>query len=176
MLFYGAGVIGSLYALRLQEAGHEVSIVARGRRLADLRRHGIVLEEAGTGHRTAARVGVVQQLDPGDAYDLIVVAVRKNQLPPILPELARNLRTPDVLFMLNNAAGPEEAARMLGRGRLLLGFPGRRVAGRPPRPLPRPARLAAEDNLRRAGRAGHPAAGAGGRRVRGGRVPRGREP
>ena len=124
VLFYGAGVIGSLYAVRLQEAGHEVSVVARGRRLADLRRHGIVLEEAGTGHRTAARVGVVQQLDPGDAYDLIVVAVRKNQLPPILPELARNLRTPDVLLMLNNAAGPGEAARMLGRGRLLLGFPG----------------------------------------------------
>ena len=107
VLFYGAGVIGSLYAVRLQEAGHEVSVVARGRRLADLRRHGIVLEEAGTGHRTAARVGVVQQLDPGDAYDLIVVAVRKNQLPPILPELARNLRAPDVLLMLNNAAGPD---------------------------------------------------------------------
>ncbi len=45
ILFYGAGVLGSLYAARLQEAGQEVSILARGQRLADIREHGIVLED-----------------------------------------------------------------------------------------------------------------------------------
>lgn len=49
ILFYGAGVLGSLYAARLQEARQEVSILARGQRLADIREHGIVLEDGDTG-------------------------------------------------------------------------------------------------------------------------------
>ena len=32
ILFYGAGVLGSLFAARLQESGQEVSILARGQR------------------------------------------------------------------------------------------------------------------------------------------------
>lgn len=35
ILFYGAGPRGSMYAVRLQESGHEVSILARGQRLAE---------------------------------------------------------------------------------------------------------------------------------------------
>ena len=48
ILFYGAGVLGSLYAARLQETGQEVSILARGQRLADIREYGIVLEDSET--------------------------------------------------------------------------------------------------------------------------------
>ena len=123
ILFYGAGVLGSLYAARLQEAGHDVSVLARGRRLAELREHGIVLVDALTGERTATRVEVVERLAPEDAYDLVVVIVRKNQLFSVLPALAENGHTPDVLFMLNNASGPREMVDALGRERVLLGFP-----------------------------------------------------
>jgi hypothetical protein len=49
ILVYGAGVLGSLYAARLRSAGHRVSLLARGRRLADLRRYGLALENAITG-------------------------------------------------------------------------------------------------------------------------------
>jgi ketopantoate reductase len=38
ILVYGAGVIGTLYAARLQQEGHQVTILARGSRLADIRR------------------------------------------------------------------------------------------------------------------------------------------
>ena len=41
ILVYGAGVIGTLYAARLQEGGHRVTAVARGQRLADIRRYGL---------------------------------------------------------------------------------------------------------------------------------------
>ncbi|MDQ2831909.1 MAG: hypothetical protein M3Y74_23020, partial [Chloroflexota bacterium] len=44
ILVYGAGVLGSVYAARLHDAGHTVSILARDQRLADLRAHGIVLD------------------------------------------------------------------------------------------------------------------------------------
>jgi 2-dehydropantoate 2-reductase len=124
ILFYGAGVLGSLYAARLQEAGQNVSILARGRRLADIREHGIVLEDGHTGQRTTTRVNVVEQLAPDDAYDLVVVLMRKNQVSAILPVLAANRHTPNVLFMGNNAAGPDEMVQALGRERVLLGFPG----------------------------------------------------
>jgi len=45
LLVYGAGVTGSLFSARLHEAGHDVSLLARGERLAALRRHGVQLAE-----------------------------------------------------------------------------------------------------------------------------------
>ena len=124
ILFYGAGVMGSLYAARLKESGQDVSILARGQRLADIRQHGIVLEDVSTDHITTTCVNVVDRLDPEDAYDLVVVMMPKNHIPEILPTLAANQHTPNVLFMFNNAAGPDEMINALGRERVLLGFPG----------------------------------------------------
>ena len=85
ILLYGAGVIGSLYAARLQDAGQDVSILARGQRLKDIREYGIVLAQAFTNEQTTTHVNVVEQLSPEDAYDLIVVVMRKNQVPAVLP-------------------------------------------------------------------------------------------
>jgi len=39
ILIYGAGPFGSFFAERLVEAGHEVTLLARGKRLEDLRVH-----------------------------------------------------------------------------------------------------------------------------------------
>ena len=124
ILFYGAGVIGSLYAARLKDSGQNVSILARGQRLADIRKYGIVLKDVNTGNETSTSVNVVEQLDPEDAYDLVVVMMPKNHIPEILPILAANQHTPNVLFMVNNAAGPDEMINALGRERVLTGFPG----------------------------------------------------
>lgn len=121
---YGAGVLGSLYAARLQQSGCNVSILARGQRLADIREHGIILEDARTGQRTSTHVNVVEHLSPEDAYDLVVVLMRRNQVAAVLPVLTANRRTHNVLFMVNNAAGPDEFIRTVGRERILLGFPG----------------------------------------------------
>lgn len=123
ILVYGAGVQGSVYAARLRDAGHHVALLARGPRLADLRDRGVVLEDA-TGRRTTTRVDLVECLAPDDAYDLVAVPVRKNQVAAVLPALAANRHTPNVLFMQNNAAGAGEMAAALGRERVLLGFPG----------------------------------------------------
>ena len=123
ILIYGAGVLGSLYAFKLQEAGHDVSLLARGQRLADLRQHGLVMEDMFTGVRTTLAINVVEGLLPGEAYDLVVVMMGKHQVGGVLPALAANGATPDVLFMGNNAAGPGEMVAALGPERVLLGFP-----------------------------------------------------
>jgi len=123
MLVYGAGPLGSVFAAQLCQGGHDIAILARGQRLADLREHGIVLQDVVTGQQTVTRARVVEELTPEDAYDLVLVIMRKNNALDILPILAANQHTPNILFLMNNAAGPDALAQALGRERVLVGFP-----------------------------------------------------
>jgi 2-dehydropantoate 2-reductase len=123
VLVYGAGPLGSLFAARLQEGGHQVSLLARGQRLTDLREHGIVLVDYQTGEKSVTHVQLVERLDPEDAYDLVLVIMRKNKAVEILSVLAANRHTPNVLFLMNNAAGPGELVTSLGQERVMMGFP-----------------------------------------------------
>ncbi len=123
ILVYGAGPLGSVFAARLQQGDNEVSILARGQRLAEVRHHGIVLVDAQTGEETVTSVNTVEELAPGDAYDLVLVVMRKNHALQILPVLAANQHTPNVLFLMNNAAGPSALVDALGKERVLMGFP-----------------------------------------------------
>jgi 2-dehydropantoate 2-reductase len=115
ILVYGAGPLGSLFAARLQEGGNDVSILARGQRLVDLREHGIVLRDVRTDQQTITPVKTVEELGPNDAYDLVLVIMRKNHALEILPVLRANRHTPNVLFLMNNAAGPGELVAALGK-------------------------------------------------------------
>jgi 2-dehydropantoate 2-reductase len=49
--------------------------------------------------------------------------MRKNRALEILTILAANQHTPDILFLMNNAAGPGELVQALGAERVLMGFP-----------------------------------------------------
>jgi 2-dehydropantoate 2-reductase len=124
ILFYGAGVIGSLYAARLKDSGQDVSILARGDRLAAIKEHGIVLEDVQSGRRTETPVNVVERLSPEDSYDLVVVCVGKHQLSSVLPALEENHLVRNILFMLNSAEGLEKLFGPVGKERVLGGFPG----------------------------------------------------
>ena len=127
ILVQGAGVVGSFNAARLTDAGQDVTLLARGRRLDDLRAHGVVLEDFRSGRRTTTEVPLVDRLGSEDAYDLAIVVVRRNQIPSILPALAQNHHIPSVLFLGNNAAGQQEMIEALGEQRVLIGMPN--VAG-----------------------------------------------
>ena len=119
LLVYGAGVTGSLFAARMHESGHDVSLLARGERVAALRRHGVQLAEADSPAVRRVPVPVVDH--PAGAYDLIVVFVRTHQADAVLESLA-GLEA-DVLFALNWAAGPEPLGAVIGPERVLLSFP-----------------------------------------------------
>ena len=123
ILVYGAGPLGSLLAARLHEAGHDVAILARGERLAQIKDRGIVLEDEETGRQEVAHVPVVEALDPEDRYDLVMVVMRHNHVDAILPTLAANRHVPTVLFMMNNTHGAGPLVDALGAQRVLLGFP-----------------------------------------------------
>lgn len=119
ILVVGAGVIGSVYAARLLEAGHAVTLCARGRRLAELRDGGLILENAETGRRTAHEVSAVPTPDDV-ACDLVLVAVRRDQMVGTLPLLT--ILDADVMFFGNAAGLTEALGRALGN-RTLFGFP-----------------------------------------------------
>jgi 2-dehydropantoate 2-reductase len=124
ILVYGAGVQGSLYAARLAEAGHDITLLARGARLEMLSARGVVLEEALTGRRTIARVPLTASLEPDSVYDLAMVAVRRDQVDDILPVIAAARQVPTVLFMHNHAGGSSALLDAVGAERVVLGFPG----------------------------------------------------
>ena len=122
ILVFGAGVIGSVYAGKLQQAGHEVVVLARGSRLADLQEHGLVLEDAKSGHRDVLAVPAFSGIPAGDRYDLVIVPVRSEQLSGTLPILTAMTDRSDVLFFGNTIGREAELTDALG-DRALFGFP-----------------------------------------------------
>jgi 2-dehydropantoate 2-reductase len=122
VLIFGAGIIGSVYAGKLLQAGHEVVVLARGDRLSDLQAHGLVLQDAESGDRTVLTVPVVSKVAVGDRYDLVLVAVRSEQVDSTLPVLVAMTDGSDVLFFGNTTGRQPELTAALGN-RALFGFP-----------------------------------------------------
>ena len=124
ILVYGAGVQGSLYAARLAESGHDVTLLARGVRFTELRQRGIMLEDVLTGLTTTTVLPFVERLESGDAFDIVLIPVRREQVESVLPVLAAAKKVPVFCFMHNHAGGSTSLAKAVGVDRVLLGFPG----------------------------------------------------
>jgi len=124
ILVYGAGVIGSIYAAKLKDAGNTVSILARGENASELKKKGIILEEAFNKKRTVTKVEVVGSLIPQDTYDVIIIAVRGNQLESVLPDIAKNRYAKQIVFLLSIPQGIGLIAKQVGKERVVIGFPG----------------------------------------------------
>ncbi len=121
ILIYGAGVIGSLYAAYLAESGYSISVLARGKRLEDLKQNGLRYFRRGETRR--ADVTILETLQPGDRYDYIFLTVREEQLRCALAQLNGNI-SPTIVTMANTIAPYAELDRLCGKGRLLPAFPG----------------------------------------------------
>jgi 2-dehydropantoate 2-reductase len=122
ILVVGAGVIGSVYACKLVDAGHDVTIVAREERLTNLRTFGLVIENAESGVRSEVAVSAVSAPDPALEYDLVLVSVRSEQLASTLPLLTSMTDGSDVLFFGNTGGRNADLVRVLG-SRAVFGFP-----------------------------------------------------
>ena len=122
ILVLGAGVIGSVYAGKLLQAGHDVVLLARGTRLVDLQTHGLILEDAQTGDRSVLPVAAVSEPVADDHFDLVLVSVRAEQLVSTLPVLTGLTDGSDVLFFGNTGNRQAELRAALGE-RVVFGFP-----------------------------------------------------
>lgn len=124
ILVFGAGVIGSLYAAKLAAAGNQVTLFARGRRLAELQDAGLRWLVAGA--EQVADVEITGELG-GGPFDMILVAVRYEQADEALQAVAAAQFSPDVPMvgtMINAPAPYEQWSSILGPVRLVAAFPG----------------------------------------------------
>lgn len=98
----GAGAIGGLVATRLLAAGETVSLLARGPSVGAIRARGLELIEP-TGGTLRARPAAVSD-DPAElgAQDVVVVAVKAQQLGDVAPAVARLLGKASVVLPLQN--------------------------------------------------------------------------
>lgn len=83
---FGAGAIGGYMAGRLAAAGEDVTLVARGAKLAAIRRDGLrLIEEDG---ETVTRPACTD--DPAEAgvQDYVVLAMKAHSVPAVAPRLA----------------------------------------------------------------------------------------
>ena len=124
ILFFGAGPLGSVYAHLLHEKGRNVTVLAREERYDWLKKNGLVLLNEITGQKDVSHVSVVNELKPEDEYDLAIVLIRKNKLPPVFEVLSASSGVKNILFMGNNALGFDEYVKRLPVEKVLFGFPG----------------------------------------------------
>ena len=121
VLVVGAGVIGQIYAGRLMQAGHDVTILARGTTADVLAEHGISLRTDGRSCRVRPRVS--RDVGGEAAWEMILVAVRRDQVAGVLPLVAK-LPARRVVFMLNQSLGLDRVCEQAGAERAVLAFPG----------------------------------------------------
>jgi 2-dehydropantoate 2-reductase len=114
----GPGGIGSTFASQLAQAGHEVTVVARGKRLEQLRQSEAIVSTSGK--RASVRVSAA--LDTTTAWDLVLVTVLASQVDAVLPALTESAAK-TVMFMFNTFEPLDRLRDAVGAARFAFGFP-----------------------------------------------------
>lgn len=83
---YGAGASGGHFAVRLALAGHQVSVIARGRHLAAIRESGLHLKMGA--ETLSAKVAASDTPADFGEQDAVIVAAKATALPGIAPHIA----------------------------------------------------------------------------------------
>lgn len=100
-LVFGAGVLGCNLANNLFRAGKDVTLLARGAWVEEIRSNGLRIKNSLSRRTAVSPVPVAAELSPEDAYDVIFVAVRYTQIETIL-ETLRASRAKTIIFVGNN--------------------------------------------------------------------------
>lgn len=119
ILIFGAGIVGSIYALRFAQSGLDVTLLARGKRLETLQKNGLGYNDHGTIKQMSIKT--IGKLEDDDIYDFIFVPVRFDQAESALSAIKNNRS--QTIVTLTNTIGYESWLDIVG-DRLLPGFPG----------------------------------------------------
>ena len=120
----GCGAMGSVYAALLGAAGHDVwAIDAWREHVEAIKANGLRLEGA-SGDRTV-RVHATTDAAQAGVCDLVIIATKAMHVEAAA-QSARALLGPDtlVLSIQNGLGGPDTAAKVLGRERVMVGVVG----------------------------------------------------
>jgi 2-dehydropantoate 2-reductase len=123
----GAGVQGTVFAVRLALAGHQVTLVSQPDRATELRHRGATIQNAETLRICTQVLPVLEKLPPDFPADICLVTVRREQIESVLPSLAEALAIPRLVLLGNYAYCSDHLVTVLGPSRTVLAFPG--IAG-----------------------------------------------
>jgi ketopantoate reductase len=127
IVILGAGVQGTVFAVRLALAGHHVTLISRPARARELRDAGVTIQNAETSRIYTKVLPVLESLPPDFFADICLVTVRREQIQTVLACLAEAIAIPRVVFLGNHAYCSDNLLAILGCSRAVLAFPG--IAG-----------------------------------------------
>ena len=121
VLIVGAGVVGTVYGAHLAAAGSTVEVLSHGPRTDEVAAGGLCARDVTGGGAAHGEAAVAP--DASGTYDIVLIAVRRDQLASACAGLTGLAGKPAMLFLGNNPAG--RAAIPGGMpGDVYLGFPG----------------------------------------------------
>jgi len=116
--------MGSVYAALFASAGHEVWAIDRWREHVDAMRSGGLRLEGASGERTVRLNATTNPRDAGPC-DLVILATKAMHVVAAAESLKPLLkRETPVVSIQNGLGGPEAAASVLGRDRVMVGVVG----------------------------------------------------
>jgi 2-dehydropantoate 2-reductase len=122
ILVAGAGIIGGYMAARLLDNGADISLLARGEKADRLDKTGLELRDGLTGEERTVRLPIVRE-PVENHYEIVMVCVQDSHRSAV-EDLIQNLPgRPIIWFLGNTSRGYENAGNLLGRDRILGGFP-----------------------------------------------------
>ncbi len=107
ILIMGAGGVGAYYGARLQQAGEDVTLCARGANLLALKEHGLAVKS----FKGDFHVNVKATLDPWEfaPYDLSLFAVKSYDTDAAARQIKGCLAQDGILMTIQNGVENEEA-------------------------------------------------------------------
>ena len=93
---FGAGAIGGYLAVKLQQAGAEVSVIARGPHLSAMREHGLTLRSEG--QSVTVRMPAYGKAEEAGRQDYVFVTLKANGLAAAAHDIAK-LMGPDTALV-----------------------------------------------------------------------------
>ena len=98
----GAGAIGGLMGVRLAEAGHEVSLIARGPHLRAIQFDGLQLHAADGGVTRVKDVEATDDIRSLKPQDLVILALKAHQIESVVDHLPALLGAETVVLTTQN--------------------------------------------------------------------------
>jgi 2-dehydropantoate 2-reductase len=96
LAIFGAGAIGGYLAVKLHQAGADVTVIARGPHLAAIRANGLTLKSEG--ETVNVRLPATDSAGEAGAQDYVIVTLKANGLAAAAPQIAK-LMGPDTALV-----------------------------------------------------------------------------
>lgn len=132
ILIYGAGAIGGYLGAHLIQAGHTVTLLTRPQSAAQLRKHGLLLNEAesidqfNNSRYTHVHPEIITSLqgskDENEEYGVVILTTKSYDAVPALHDIAECIPSSPMVITFQNGIGiEEEAIALFGEAHVIAG-------------------------------------------------------